>query len=167
MASGRVWASREDNDASGGRLGPGDTFGTVPRTGDARWPRAVPRSGPPQYCKKQKARASGFGCPRFVFKRCCAYPSTYALPLELKFLQAIEYHVFTRKGSPTDRRSRRAFPWKAWPQDRLQVLAVGGAIDSVLDVGPNLHSVTLNDNVCVFTRDAGLNQGKAAPSKRR
>lgn len=28
---------------------------------------------------KQKARTSSFGCPRFAFKRCCAYPSTYAL----------------------------------------------------------------------------------------
>ena len=52
-------ASREDNDASGGRLGPGDTFGTVPRTGDARWPRAVPAKRPATILQKQKARASG------------------------------------------------------------------------------------------------------------
>ena len=78
MASGRV-LNIPGRQRCGGRLGPRGTLGAVLRTDDARWPRAVPQSGPPATLQNKKARASNFGCPRFVFKRCCAYPSTYAL----------------------------------------------------------------------------------------
>ena len=80
--------------------------------------------------------------------------------LELKFLQAIKYHIFARKEVPRVKDLVKRFLRKLGLGVGFQVLAVGRTIDSVLDVGPYLHGVTLNDNVCVFARDAGLNQGK-------
>lgn len=58
-------------------------FRLNPRGGPADLRRKMALGGPAKRplatLQKQKARASNFGCPRFVFKRCCAYPSTYAL----------------------------------------------------------------------------------------
>ena len=80
--------------------------------------------------------------------------------LKLKFLQAIEYHIFARKEVPRVKDLVKRFLRKLGLGVGFQVLAVGRTIDSVLDVCPYLHGVALNDNVCVFSRDTGLDQGK-------
>lgn len=80
MASGRVWSIPGRQRCERGSARP---WGHL-RDGPADWRCKMASGGPAKrpatILQKQKARASGFGCPRFVFKRCCAYPSTYALP---------------------------------------------------------------------------------------
>lgn len=71
-------ASREDNDASGGRLGPGDTLGAVPRTGDAR-ASGGPAKRPAHNAAKTKSGDIQLWMPPLCFQTMLRLPSTYAL----------------------------------------------------------------------------------------
>ena len=88
------------------------------------------------------------------------FSNDVAPTLELKFLQAIKYHIFARKEVPRVKDLVKRFLGKLGLGVGFQVLAVGRTIDSVLDVCPYLHGVALNDYVRIFARNAGVNQSE-------